>query len=163
MSEKKRIVIAEDHTMIREALNNLLSSSPDYTVVGEAGNGLDAIRCVSELSPDLILLDLLMPKMNGTEAILDIKKQRPKTKVLILTMHDTEDDVLLALQAGADGYVLKDDSYEELLIALKSVFAGNRYLSPGVSGKVIEGWLRKEKESTSRNRPSSVGVSDKER
>ena len=139
MPRRSRIVIAEDHTILREGLRSLLVADPDFDVVGEAGDGRAAVQCVESLSPDLVLMDLSMPRMNGLEAIRDIKKQNPKTKIVVLTVHKTEEYILATLQAGADGYVLKDASHSELLMALRNVSIGKRYLSPGISEQVIEG------------------------
>ena len=150
MKEESRIVIAEDHTILREGLRSLLSSEPELRVVGEAKDGREAIRRVEQLEPDLILMDLSMPRMNGVEAIREIKNRIPETKVLALTVHKAEEFVLEVLQAGADGYVLKDASSEELVMAIRSVLEGQRYLSPAVSQMVIEGYLagRKTGESS---------------
>jgi DNA-binding NarL/FixJ family response regulator len=145
MEGKKRIVIAEDHTILREGLRALLASQADLEVVGEAGDGREAIRCVEKLSPDLVLLDLSMPRMRGLEAIGEIKRCSPGTRVLTLTVHDAEEYILESLRAGADGYVLKDATREELLIALRSVLGGKSYLSPSVSAKVIDGYLAGKK------------------
>jgi DNA-binding NarL/FixJ family response regulator len=148
MPKKSRIVIAEDHTILREGLRSLLVADPDFDVVGEAGDGRAAVRCVESLSPDLVLMDLSMPRMNGLEAIRDIKKQNPKTKIVVLTVHKTEEYILATLQAGADGYVLKDASHSELLMALRNVSIGKRYLSPGISEQVIEGYLQGRQDVT---------------
>lgn len=141
MSGKNKIVIAEDHTILREGLRAILTLDNDLDVVGEASDGLEAIKLVADYSPDLILIDLSMPKMSGLAAIVEIKKRYPETKVLTLTVHKDEDYILSALQAGADGYLLKDDSRDELSVAIKSVLSGKPYLSPSISGKVIEGYL----------------------
>ena len=141
MKKEHRIVIAEDHTILREGLRVLLSSDPEFEVVGEAEDGRDAIRCVENLSPDLVLMDLSMPRMNGLEAIKEIKKRSPETKIITLTVHKTEEYILATLQAGADGYVLKDATHSELVIAIKNVLIGKRYLDSGISEKVIEGYL----------------------
>lgn len=141
MTGKKRIVIAEDHTILREGLKALLSSDPGLEIAGEARDGIEAVRKVSELNPDLIMIDLTMPRMNGMEAIREIKKGSPDTRVLVLTVHKTEEYVLASLRAGADGYVLKDSTHAELAMAIRTVLAGNSYLSPGISGKVISGYL----------------------
>ena len=127
---------------MREGLRALLSADPDFEVVGEAGDGRDAIRCVGKLNPDLILMDLSMPRMDGIPAIREIKKHHPETKIIALTVHKTEEYVLAALEAGADGYVLKDATHNELLMAIKSVIVDRPYLSPGVSKTVIEGYLQ---------------------
>ena len=141
MKEESTIVLAEDHTILREGLRSLLSSEPELRVVGEAKDGREAIRRVEQLEPDLILMDLSMPKMNGVEAIREIKNRIPETRVLALTVHKAEEFVLEVLKAGADGYVLKDASSEELVMAIRSVLGGQRYLSPAVSQMVIEGYL----------------------
>ena len=143
--KKKRIVIAEDYTILREGLRALLSSNPDLEIVGEAQDGQGAIRCVETAKPDLVLMDLSMPRMNGMDALKEIKKRVPDAKVLILTVHKTEEYILAALQAGADGYVLKDASYEELGMAIKSVLNGKHFISPGISEKLIEGYLKGQK------------------
>ena len=145
MKARHRVVIAEDHTILREGLRALLSAESDLEVVGEAEDGRQAIQRVEELGPDLILTDLSMPKMNGVEAIREIKKHAPETKVLALTVHKAEEFILEVLQAGADGYILKDASSEELIMAIKSVLGGKRYLSPSVSQMVIEGYLEGRK------------------
>ena len=136
-----RIVIAEDHTILREGLRALLSAKPDFSIVGEAEDGRAAIRCVGQEQPDLILMDLSMPKMNGLEAIKEIKKLNPDTKVIVLTVHKTEEYILASLRAGADGYVLKDSTHSELEMAINNVLRGKRFLSPGISEKVIGGYL----------------------
>jgi len=141
MSTKHKVIIAEDHTILREGLRALLSSDPKLDVVGEAEDGRDAIRCVEKLLPDLLLIDLSMPRMNGMEAIRDIKKRHPDTKIIALTVHKTEEYILATLEAGADGYVLKDATHNELMMAINSVLSGKPYLSPGVSEKIIEGYL----------------------
>ncbi len=145
MGERKKIVIAEDHTILREGLRMLLSSNPDFEVVGEAQDGLEAIRSVEACKPDLVLMDLSMPRMNGVGAIQEIKKQSPSTKILVLTVHKTEEYILTTLKAGADGYVLKDATHRELMLAIENVFSGKSYLSPGISEKVIEGYLEGRK------------------
>lgn len=141
MKDKKRIIIAEDHTILREGLRMLLSANSDFEVVSEVEDGLEAIRQAESLKPDLVLMDLSMPKMNGITALQEIKKQSPETKVLVLTVHKTEEYILATLKAGADGYVLKDATHRELMLAIDHVFSGKCYLSPGISEMVIEGYL----------------------
>jgi two-component system, NarL family, response regulator NreC len=141
-TEKKRIVIAEDHTILREGLKSLLSLNPELAVVGEAQDGREAVRIAAELKPDLVLMDLSMPRMNGIEAIKEIKRQHPEIKIIVFTVYKTEEYVLASLQAGADGYILKEANYAEFLVAIKNVLMGKHYLSPEISGKVIEGYLK---------------------
>ena len=141
MEKTISVVIAEDHTNLREGLKALFASQPDFEVVGEAQDGLQAIRRVQTHTPDLVLMDLSMPNLNGLEAIKEIKKLNPATKVIVLTVHSAEEYVRATLEAGADGYVLKDANRAELLMAMSRVLEGKRYLSPGVSEKVIDGYL----------------------
>ncbi len=139
--DKKSIVIVEDHTILREGLRALISSNPNFDVVAEAGDGREAIKFVEKLKPDLVLMDLSMPRMNGVDAIREIRKRVPDTRIVVLTIHDTEEYILETLKAGAYGYVLKDATYDELMVALNDVLAGKRYISPGISEKVIDGYL----------------------
>lgn len=149
MREKGRLVIAEDHTILREGLRALLSSQENLEVVGEAEDGREAIRQVEKLTPDLILMDLSMPKMNGIEAIREIRRRVPETRILALTVHKAEEFILEVLQSGADGYIPKDASSSELMMAIKSILMGKRYLSPSVSNVVIEGYLESRRTSES--------------
>ncbi len=136
-----RILIVDDHKILREGLKALLSSDPGLEVVGEADDGLAAIKCAEILSPDLVLMDLSMPRMNGLDAIKEIKRGKPKIKILVLTVHKTDEYIHETLRVGADGYVLKDADRSELVGAIKHVITGKRYLSPGISEKVIDGYL----------------------
>jgi DNA-binding NarL/FixJ family response regulator len=145
MKAKHRIIIAEDHTILREGLRSLLSSDPDLEIVGEAQDGQEAIRCVEKLKPNLVLMDLSMPRMNGLDAIKEIKKRSAETRILVLTVHKNEEYIVATLRAGADGYALKDSTHAELGIAIKNVLSGNHYISPGISGRVIEGYLEGRK------------------
>ncbi len=145
MAAKQRILIVEDHTILREGLRSLLSSHQDLEVAGEADNGMEAVRIAEKLLPDLILMDLSMPRMGGIEAIREIKKRLPKNKILVLTVNDSEEYIFAALKAGADGYILKDSTHAELLQAIRNILSGKRVLSPSVSEKVIEGYLEGKK------------------
>jgi DNA-binding NarL/FixJ family response regulator len=141
MNEKRRILIVEDHTLLRAGLRALLSQDPNIEIVGEADNGRDAVQSVGLLAPHLVLMDLSMPGMNGIEAIMDIKRRYPGTRVLVLTIHKTDEYIHESLRAGADGYILKDATHDELRIAVRSVLNGKTYLSPDISSKVINGYL----------------------
>jgi len=147
MIDKKRILIVEDHTLLRAGLKALLSQDPDIEIVGEAENGRDAVRLVGALAPDLVLTDLSMAGMNGIESIVDIKRRYPDVRVLVLTIHKTDEYIFAALRAGANGYILKDASHDELRIAIRSVLNGKTYLSPDISSKVINGYLDTDKSS----------------
>lgn len=145
MEKTCRILIAEDHTILRDGLRSLLSADPGFQVVGEAGDGREAVRAVETCHPHLVLMDLSMPRMNGLGAIKEIKKQHPEIKIIALTVHGTEEYILETLEAGAEGYLLKEATHSELVVAIRSVLEGKIYLSPGVSEKVIEGFLEGKK------------------
>jgi two-component system response regulator NreC len=142
---KQTIVIAEDHTILREGLRALISSDPGFEVMAEAGDGHEAIKLVEKLKPNLVLTDLSMLRMNGMEAIREIRRQAPETKIVVLTVHKTEEYILATFKAGADGYVLKDATHDELMTALNHVLTGKRYISSSISEKVIEGYLEGRK------------------
>ena len=152
MSKKYTILLADDHSILRAGLCSILNSKADFDVVAEVDNGMDAIKTALAIKPDLLLTDLSMPKKNGTEAISEIKKRLPDIKCLVLTMHTSEEHIRTALNAGADGYVLKDDSHEELLTAIKTVLSGKTYLSPSICGNVVSGYLN----STTADKPVSA-------
>ncbi|MEW6352603.1 MAG: response regulator transcription factor [Thermodesulfobacteriota bacterium] len=142
MTESWRLVIAEDHTIIREGLRALLATDPGFDIVGEAADGLDAVKSVEALRPDLVIMDLSMPKMNGVGAIREIKRVAPDTKIVVLTVHKNEEYILASFKAGANGYVLKYATHEELVSAIRTVLRGQPYLSPAVSAVVLEGYLQ---------------------
>ncbi|MDX1707716.1 MAG: response regulator transcription factor [Desulfobacterales bacterium] len=141
MDKSIRVVLVEDHTILREGLRALLSADPKFDIVGEADDGRDALRQVDKLTPDLVVMDLSMPRMTGMDAIREIKRRHPATKIIALTVHKAEEYLRTTLHAGADGYVLKDATHVELLLAIQNVLKGKTYLSPSVSEKVIEGYL----------------------
>jgi DNA-binding NarL/FixJ family response regulator len=147
-SEKIGVLIAEDHTLIREGLRSLLSAQPDLAVVGEAGDGREAIRQAEKLSPTLVLMDLSMPLLGGIEAIRVIKKKWPHIKVIALTVNDSDEYVQAAFQAGAEGYLLKDSNRGELIQSIRNVCDGKWVLSPSISKRVIEGYLASKKDQT---------------
>lgn len=137
MAKKNSIVIAEDQRILREGLSSILSPNEAMEIVGEAEDGLEAIRLVEKCKPDLLLLDIGMPKMSGLSVIKEIKNRFPDTKMLALTIYESEEYVLEAFQAGVDGYCLKDASTSELRAAIETVLLGRRYISPGISGKLL--------------------------
>jgi DNA-binding NarL/FixJ family response regulator len=141
MNEKRRILIVEDHTLLRVGLRALLEQDPNIEIAGEAGNGRDALRSIATLSPHLVLMDLTMPGTNGIEAIAEIKRRYPQVRVLVLTLHRADEYIHESLKAGADGYILKDATHDELRVAIRSVLNGKTYLSPDISNKVVSGYL----------------------
>ncbi|RKZ67670.1 MAG: DNA-binding response regulator [Gammaproteobacteria bacterium] len=141
MKSPVRILIADDHTILRAGIRSLLDMVPGFQVVGEVDNGKDAIHQAGQLKPDVLISDLSMPKTNGTEAIQGIKSRYPEIKILVLTVHRTEEYVHAALKAGADGYVLKDDTSDELISAIQNIANGKTYLSPSICNEVVMGYL----------------------
>jgi DNA-binding NarL/FixJ family response regulator len=141
MAEPWRIMIVEDHTLLRAGLRALLSQDPNLEIVGEADNGRDAVQAISTLKPHLVLMDLSMPGMNGLQAMAEIKRRSPEMRIIVLTIHKTDEYIHEALRLGANGYVLKDATHDELRTAIKIVLAGKTFLSPEVSGKVITSYL----------------------
>jgi DNA-binding NarL/FixJ family response regulator len=139
---KTRIVVAEDHQVVREGFRALLETQPDFGVVGEADNGLEVPGVVDHLRPDVLLLDLMLPGLNGMEVIRQVRQGSPATRVLILSMHANESYVLEALRSGAAGYLLKTASSSEMIAAVRAVVAGKRYLSPPLSDRVIEAYAQ---------------------
>jgi DNA-binding NarL/FixJ family response regulator len=142
MTQRLRVVLAEDHPIFREGLRALVVSGMGYEVVGEAEDGLNVVDLCRTCVPNLVLMDLSLPRMNGIEASERIKSLCPETKILVLTVHMDEEYIAAAFQAGVDGYVLKDANRSEIIAAISAVVAGKPYLSPGVSEKVIRGFLR---------------------
>ena len=143
-----KILLADDHVIVRQGLRALLSSEKDFEIVGEAGNGLEALEAVRKLKPDIAVLDLMMPELNGLEVTRQLQKQASATNVVILSMYDDEGFVLDALSKGAMGYVLKDSDAGDLIHAIREVSHGRRYLSPPLSDRAIEAYQRLAKSNT---------------
>lgn len=132
------IVLAEDHAVVRQALKVLLETDPEFEIVGETSDGLETVSLVEKLRPDVLLLDLIMPSLNGLEVTRQICQRAPEVRVVVLSMHADEEYVLEALGNGAMGYVLKDSGASELIDAIKSVMKGQRYLSPQLNERAIQ-------------------------
>lgn len=131
------IVLAEDHQMVRQGFRLLLAAQKDLQVVGEAGDGLEAARLVEELQPNILVLDLMIPRLHGLDLLRRIRKDSPKTKGIVLSMHDDEPYIMEALRSGAKGYVLKGGSAAELVTAIRTVLAGRRHLPADLADKVL--------------------------
>jgi len=140
---KKRILIADDHSIVRSGIRYLLSARNDVEIVGEADNGLSAISLARKLKPDMILMDIAMPQMNGVEAIQEIVREAKETKVLVLSMHSDDRMVSRAMKAGAKGYLIKDCDSKELNEAINALSAGDVYLSKELSSALIHGYIEK--------------------
>lgn len=158
MSGEIRILLADDHRLFREGLAGLLAAEEDFRVVAEAGDGLEAVRLAGELQPDVAILDVTMPGMNGVEAARAISRARPEVRVLALSMHAESRFVTEMFQAGAAGYVLKMGEFEELAGAVRAVAAGGTHVSGQVAGEVIRDLAAQVPESA-----PGDGLSERER
>lgn len=137
------IVLADDHHIVRQGLRALLVEQTDFKVVGEAGDGLEAVRLIDRLKPDVLVLDLMMGGMNGLEVARQVTKLSPKTRIVVLSMYGDESYVAEALRVGAKGYILKESSSDELVRAVREVCVGKRYLGPPISEMVIDSYMKK--------------------
>jgi two-component system response regulator NreC len=156
-----RILIADDHTILRDGIRLLLGSQPDFEVVGEASDGRDAYFKVEELHPDVVLMDIGMPVLNGLEATQQIRRSFPEVKVLILTQHDNDEYVYRILQAGAAGYVLKRAAGVELVSAIRGVNRGNAFLYPSMTKGLLTDYLKRAE--AGQERASYDGLTERER
>jgi DNA-binding NarL/FixJ family response regulator len=138
-----RIILADDHTLVRAGLRSLMEQLEEVTVVAEANNGHEVLALVAAHHPDVVLMDITMPGMNGFEAALRLKKDHPRIKIIILSMHTSEEYVLQALRAGVSGYLVKDSAPLELGLALQSVARGETYLSPPISRQVVDNYMQR--------------------
>jgi DNA-binding NarL/FixJ family response regulator len=132
-----RLLIVDDHPVVRDGLSGIFAGDPDFEVVGQAANGVEAVTRAEELQADVVLMDLRMPEMGGVEAIKQLRKRKPSTHVIVLTTYDTDNEVLSAIEAGATGYLLKDAPREELIRAVRAAHRGESVLSPSVAGRLM--------------------------
>ncbi len=142
------IVLADDHHVVRQGLRSLLEAEAGFKVVGEVGDGLETIKMVENVHPDILILDLMMAGMNGLEVTREVTRRSPATAVVILSMYGNESYVREALQAGARAYVLKESSSEELVRAVRQALAGRRYLSSSLSEQVIDAYMQRSDSTT---------------
>lgn len=145
-----KVVLAEDHTIVRKGIRSLLESEGDMVILAEASDGREAVKEVEKHHPDVVLMDISMPGLNGLEATRQIKQRYQDTKVLVLTMHETAEHIFQILQAGASGYLVKHTAPQELVQAIRAVNRGETYLSPSISSTVVEGYIRNA-ETTMKN------------
>lgn len=144
---KTRILLADDHQLMRSGLRLLIEQQPDLTVVGEAANGREAVALAKTLRPDVAVMDISMPNLNGIEAAHQIKQSHAEIAVIVLSMHSDESYVLRALRAGAKGYLLKDSAESDLIEAVRAVARGKSFFSPAVSKVLLDDYMRKLKHS----------------
>jgi two-component system NarL family response regulator len=136
------VLVVDDHALLRTGVANIINQEPDLRVVGEAGNGVEAIEAYERYHPDVTLLDLRMPVMEGVEAVRQIRERDPRARVIVLTTYDTDEEISRALKAGAKAYVLKDISADDLIACIRQVLAGKTYLAPAAAAKLAEGVTR---------------------
>ncbi len=141
--KKTRILIADDHDVVRTGLRLLLRSSPEFVVVAEAGNGEEAVRLAAKHTPDIVIMDISMPGLDGIEATKIITTQTPGTRVIILSVHEDEEYAYQVLRAGACGYVLKSAGKKEIFEAVHAALAGDRFFSKGISNLIVDGFLKR--------------------
>lgn len=137
-----RIILADDHLMFRQGLKKILEEGSDLEIIGEANCGLDLLKLLQKLVPDLVILDISMPTLRGIEAVREIKYLRPNVKILILTMHKEREYLYQSVSVGADGYLLKEDADTELFSAIKTIQQGRIYISPTMADESKEDWAR---------------------
>jgi two-component system response regulator NreC len=158
---KIRVLLAEDHTIVRKGLRSLLDGEAGIEVIGEAEDGREAVEKVGQLLPDVVLMDITMPSLNGLEATRQIKKRFPEVKVVILTMHANEEYIFQILRAGASGYLVKQAAPTELLSAIQAAYRGESFLSPSISRKVIEEYIQQAEATAEKD--SYDQLTDRER
>ena len=156
-----RILIADDHAIVREGLRNILGAEPDIEIVGEATDGEEAISKTKEVEPDIVLMDITMPGMNGLEATRQIKQDSPDVKILVLTMHEGDEYFFKFLDAGASGYFVKGGSSSELVSALRAVWRGDVFLYPTMAKKLLSDYLQRVR--TGQDKESYDGLTSRQR
>ncbi|ANQ49097.1 response regulator transcription factor [Flammeovirga sp. MY04] len=152
------VVLTDDHVVVRNGIKLLLENSHEINVIGEGANGLEALELCKKLTPDVLVIDIRMPVMNGIEATSKIKEYSPNTKVLILSMHDDSEYILDAAEKGASGYLLKDSNSDEFLKAIKTVHEGKKYFSGDISKVLVESYLNIKNNNTPSPKPETKEV-----
>lgn len=159
---KIRVLIADDHVVLRDGLRALLNMYEDMEVVGEAGDGLEALDRIQELQPDVVLMDIAMPRLGGLEAALEVRQRRLPTRVLVLTQYDNREYVFQMLKAGAAGYIVKKAAGTELVSAIRAVHAGESFLHPSAAKAVVERYLEAREEDEGQRRLDELSDREKE-
>lgn len=154
-----KVMIVDDHTVVRDGLSSMFGRQADFSMVGEAGNGVEAVRIAVEVEPDVILMDLRMPEMNGVEAMRQISDLNPNVKFIVLTTYDSDEYIFDAIEAGAKGYLLKDASREDLFNAVRAIHAGESLIEPRVATKVLNRMAQLSRQS---RQPVPDSLSDRE-
>jgi two-component system response regulator NreC len=162
MTQKIAILIADDHTLLRSGIRALLEDEPDMVVVGEANDGREAVRLASQLKPNVILMDIAMPLLNGLEATRQIKREHPEINVLVLTMYDHEEYFRQMLEVGASGYIIKRAAANELVAAIRAVYNGESVLSPAITRLLLEDYLKRDSTAKEEDDPNALSSRERE-
>jgi two-component system response regulator NreC len=162
MSSKISVLIADDHTLLRSGIRALLKDEQDMVIVGEAGDGREAVRLAAQLKPNVILMDIAMPLLNGLEATRQIKREHPEIGVLILTMYDHEEYFRQTLEVGASGYVIKRVAASELVAAIRAVYNGEAVLSPAITRLLLEDYLKRDSSTRQEDDPNALSARERE-
>jgi DNA-binding NarL/FixJ family response regulator len=157
-----RVLIAEDHETVREGLKLIIDAQPDMTVVGEAGDGREAVKLAQQLAPDVLMMDISMPELNGLKAAAKLKRVAPDIKILTLTRHTDQAYLQELLEAGVSGYVLKQSAATDLVRAVRAVAAGNNYLDPAMTGKIFSNYVEKSNRLRGETRGESLTERERE-
>ncbi len=161
MTRKIHILVADDHTLLRNGIRAIIEDQPDIVIVGEADNGREAVRLAAQLHPNVVLMDIAMPLLNGLEATRQIKREQPEINVLILTMYDHEEYFRQVLEVGASGYIVKKAAASELVSAIRAVNNGEAVLSPTITRLLLDDYLRKENNKPEAN-PDALSPRERE-
>ncbi|MFI5251263.1 MAG: response regulator [Bacteroidota bacterium] len=157
-----RLIFADDHSIVRNGLRTLFRSNKDFSIVGEAADGEEALELANKRNPDVAILDISMPKLNGVDTTRLIKQAHPNMKVLILTIHEDEAYVYQMIRAGANGYILKNSEKNEILAAVRAVFANETFFSPGISKLMIEKFIQRARTEVSEDGPPDLTLTSRE-
>lgn len=162
MEDTLKILLVDDHTIVRQGLKALLEAHAGFIIAGEAENGREAVKKAQELSPDIVIMDIAMPVLNGLEATRQIKRALPDTKVLALTMYNDEEYVFQILKSGASGYLIKETAANELITAILSIKSGNPFFSPSISRKIMESYLNEDEDKKGKGDSDKLTNREKE-
>lgn len=166
MENQIRIALVDDHKLVRNGIKSLLEEEQDIVVIAEGSNGLEALDIVKNMQPDILIIDVRMPEMNGIEAVGEINKRPTETKAIVLSMHDSEDYIIQSIKAGASGYLLKDTDRKEFIKAIRTVYSGGKYFSGDISNIIVSNYLQSSagssKEKVEIVRQDPFGLTKKE-
>ena len=156
MTTTYRIVLADDHILFRRGLKSIIDQADGFEVIGEAGDGIELLKLLRTMTPHMVIVDISMPNLRGIEAVRELKKQYPEMKVLVLTMHKNHSYLQQAVSAGAEGYLLKEDTDPELFVAMEKIRAGQKYVSPHLREGMIKDWAQLPRRTVTGSYPGEI-------